>query len=96
MKLLKLKTKDPEQASTLLQEAISNELKLIQTGIDQLQAEIRTFEQKYRQSSKEFFRKYQQGKAGDQSDFIDWAGLYQLLLDLRQESLQLKEIEICN
>lgn len=96
MKLLKLKTKDPGQAATLLQEAISNELKLIHTGIDQLQVELRTFERKYHRSSKEFYRKYQEGKTTDQPDFIDWAGLYQLLLDLRQESRHLKEIEICN
>ncbi len=96
MKLLKLKTKDPGQAATLLQEAISNELKLIETGIEQLQIELRTFEHKYHQSSKEFFRKYQEGKTTDQADFIDWAGLYQLLLDLQQESHQLKEIKICN
>ena len=39
---------------------------------------MRRFERKYKLSSNEFYAKFEEGKFGDEDDFMLWSGIYEL------------------
>lgn len=52
---------------------------------------MKKFEQKYRLSTEEFYRKFKSGELGDDEDFILWSGIY----EMQQESnRRLAELEL--
>ena len=58
------------------------------SDIDALDALLRllaAYEQKYRMSSDEFFASYLAGRMEDSKDFVEWAGVYQHYISLKQE-----------
>ena len=95
MSQIVLKAKKSLNTTNLVKGAIENELKLIKNSLAQLESEIKDFEKKYKLTSKQFYANYQKGKTSDDLDFIDWAGKYQLFLDLKEQYDQLKELQIC-
>lgn len=96
MKKIVLKTKDSNIAAPLVEEAIKNEVKLIRNGINNIRKNLDRYEQKHGYKTEEFFEMYKQGKTTDEADFVDWAGEYQLLLELTKELDNLEGIEICS
>lgn len=44
---------------------------------EDIEAELRKFEERYGLSSAEFYDKYNRGEMGDSEDVIEWAGLYE-------------------
>ncbi len=44
--------------------------------------ELQQFEQRFGMDSATFYQRFQAGKLGDGMDFFEWAGLYELKLDL--------------
>lgn len=59
----------------------------IKREIALMETDIKKFEQKYKMSSKKFYRDFENGKLGDSKDFILWSGIYEMLLN-RKEKLQ--------
>jgi hypothetical protein len=51
-------------------------------GIEGLRQQLREFERQYNMDSAFFFEQFNQGKLGDSSDFVVWAGLYEVSLEL--------------
>lgn len=47
---------------------------------DELTERLRAYEKKYGYSTFEFYRRYRDGKMGDDDDLMMWAGLYHLYL----------------
>ena len=45
-----------------------------------LRTDLQTFEEKYRLSSEEFYRRYERGELGDDEDFMLWAGMIEMLV----------------
>ena len=64
---------EEEGAATLRQEADA-----CQVQLRQLQADLREFEQKYQQSSAEFYQQFQAGQTSDAMDYVEWASLIQM------------------
>jgi hypothetical protein len=89
------KSPDPSQGLPLIKEALANERKLLLSGIQTLEKDLSAWEEKYKKSSADFFAQYQQGELGDSLDFVDWAGQYQLLQDLKKHLSKIEEIEVC-
>ena len=56
--------------------------KVKKIGFKGLVNHLRDFETRYGMSSAEFFSKFSTGALGDAGDFITWAGLYEMYLDL--------------
>jgi hypothetical protein len=56
----------------------------------QIQCELSRFEEKYRMSSGDFYKKFESGKMGDLAEFFEWVGLYEnfLLYNDRIRSLE--------
>ena len=44
-----------------------------------LRTDLQAYEEKYRLSSDEFYRRYERGEMGDDEDFMLWAGLVEML-----------------
>jgi len=55
-----------------------------------LRTDLQAYEEKYRLSSDEFYRRYARGEMGDNEDFMLWAGLVEMLAsnEKRLQSLE--------
>ena len=56
--------------------------------IRRLDKALRKFERTYKKESPAFFRKFKEGKLGDEMDFVEWSSLYQMrnrLLEKKKE-----------
>lgn len=79
----------------LLQLAVAHELRLLDIGIERTQERLRHFEQTFQQDSADFYRAFERGEAGDDMEFITWAGEYETLRQLQQDSHELQEMQVC-
>jgi len=57
--------------------------------IGRMQFALQKYEIKYNMTSKEFYRKLENGEVGDDRDFVMWSGIYELLLDSKKQLSQL-------
>jgi hypothetical protein len=55
-------------------------LKAQRVTFTELSERLKSYEQKYGYSTVDFFRRYQDGKLGDEDDLMMWAGIYHLYL----------------
>jgi hypothetical protein len=55
-----------------------------------LKLDLAALEKQYQMTSKEFYQQFSQGILGDESDFIVWSGLYEMLL---QNEANLQELK---
>ncbi len=53
--------------------------------IERMQFALQKYETKYNMTSKEFYRKLENGEVGDDRDFVMWSGIYELLLDSKKQ-----------
>jgi hypothetical protein len=54
--------------------------KPVKLSFEDLNQKLREYENKYGYSTIEFYRQFQNGALGDDSDLLLWAGLYHLYL----------------
>jgi hypothetical protein len=59
---------------------MSKTLKLQKVDFSELTRMLEKYEQKFGYSTIEFFRRYSDGKLGDDDEFMMWAGIYHLYL----------------
>jgi hypothetical protein len=62
----------------------------LQKGIPNLRLDMKQFEEKYRMSTEEFYRRFEQGISGDSEDFIVWSGIYEMFRENEQRLRELK------
>ena len=62
----------------------------LKNGINNIEIDLREYEQKYQLSSNEFHSKFLNGELGDSDDFMVWAGIYEMQLANREK---LNELE---
>ncbi len=63
----------------VIRKIYSREIRRIKIGIKRLQNQIITFENQYNLSSDAFLIQYEDGKLGDDIDFIEWAATIEML-----------------
>jgi hypothetical protein len=70
------------QVSDLMERTLAkllrHEADACQGQLNQLQADLREFEQKFQRSSAEFYEQFQAGQIGDVMDYVEWASLIQM------------------
>lgn len=71
-----------EEFQQALQEAWENGSPL--DDLLEITWQLAELEQKYSMKSAEFIEKFRRGEMGDEMDFIWWASIYDLYLDLRE------------
>ena len=52
--------------------------------LNQLQADLAEFEQRYGLSSDAFYRRFQTGQTDDRMDYVEWASLVQMTRNLQK------------
>ncbi len=90
-----VKSKTAANVKRLLQLAIEQELRVIKLGIEKTNQNLQRLEGQFGIKSPEFYKAFQDGKMGDQIDYIKWAGEYETLQALQQDYTELLEIQLC-
>ena len=78
----------------LVSGALERERRVLQSAIEKTQQNLAVFEKKYSKSSAQFFEDYKHGTIGDSDNTIDWAGEYQIYLDLKNKIDSLEDIVV--
>jgi hypothetical protein len=71
---------------------IERENKICDLAIQQLTNKCRVLEEKYKLSSNDFFKLFQEGKMGDEQDFFEWKALIEGMEEWRHTKEGLKEL----
>ena len=90
---------EPQNANNvknLVKSAVENELKIIEFGITKTKRKLAELENKFGTDSGSFYRKFNEGKMGDDIEYIRWAGEYETLQQLQRDYGDLVEIELCS
>ncbi|MEK6765868.1 MAG: hypothetical protein AABY49_06580 [Planctomycetota bacterium] len=58
--------------------------------IKRLNRELKKCERRYKADSSVFFKKFKEGRAGDDLDFIEWASLFQIRTRLLEKKTELE------
>lgn len=95
MSQLIINAKNSKHLKVLITGALENQLKLIKLGISKTEKILREFENRFKMPSDQFFNLYQNGRFGDESDYMKWAGEIETLNRLKSEMTELLEVEIC-
>lgn len=82
--------------NNILSQALERERKILISAIEKTKLHLAEFEQKYSDSSSQFYDRYLKGLAGDSDDIIDWAGEYQIYLKLIDKLSSLEDIVFAN
>ena len=88
---------EPQNANnvkSLIKSAVENELKIIGFGIDKTKKRLEELEKKFGMDSGNFYRKFNEGKMGDDLEYIRWAGEYETLQQLQRDYSDLTETEL--
>jgi hypothetical protein len=74
-----------ENTKRLVSFVLENELRIIKFGMNKTLNQLKLFERKFGTNSSEFYKKFNAGDMGDDSEFIRWAGEYETLQKLQQD-----------
>lgn len=64
-----------EEAIPLVRDSVNREIILLESRINLIKKEIEQFEEKYKMTSSEFQKKFDDGELGDSMDLFEWWGL---------------------
>ena len=90
---------EPQSAKnveSLVKSAVENELKIIEFGIAKTKKKLAELEKKFGMNSRNFYKKFNEGKIGDDIEYIRWAGEYETLQKLQRDYGDLVETELCS
>lgn len=59
----------------------------VSNQIQDLEHQLRDFEEKYQMSSKQFHQRFQAGELGDSMDFFEWNTYYEILVNVQSEAI---------
>ncbi|MCI5211685.1 MAG: hypothetical protein D3910_23550 [Candidatus Electrothrix sp. ATG2] len=63
------------------QNIIAYQVSELQKSLLNIRLDLKGFEEKYNQSTEDFYQQYEQGLTDDSEDAMLWAGLYEMLRD---------------
>jgi len=66
-------------SETFAQNVIAYQIAELRRGILNVRLDLKEFEEKYRLSTEDFYRQFNQGAMDDREDYVVWAGLYEIL-----------------
>ena len=92
MSVLTLTSSRQRPLRPLVEAAIHNELRRLQTGIQRTEPRLQTYERRYGFSSQEFLRRYENDKLPETLVFAEWVGECRLLERLKEKADTLHEI----
>lgn len=92
-----LKTDYPDRVTELIKRAIAAELDRLEKSLKFTQNKLSFFEEKYNQPSHQLKNRLRaEDMEGGDLEYLEWAGEYQLFLDLKEQIKILKSLEYVN
>ena len=89
-----LKAKEPDKTAGILFEAIETEVRRLQYSLNLAKKRLKKFEKKYNVSSEKFYSEWSaEDLKGQDMEYIEWSGEYQMVLQLNERLFALKNIE---
>jgi len=96
MGVIKLEVPDVAAAIGVLEPLLKRKKLLLERSIFETTKKLSDFEEKKGMSSKEFFKTFEEGLAGDDQDVMIWAAEYEVLGFLEKERIIIKRmLESC-
>jgi hypothetical protein len=92
MEVLKDASVDADQFGKVLDKLLEAILDQHKTRLVRYIDEMKHFELRYRMDTADFYQQFQAGVLGDNMDYFEWAGLYELREDLLQKIQKLESV----
>lgn len=93
---IRLISKQNRQIKPLMEAALANELRLLETGIRQTEEKLQEFEKKYQMLTQDFISRYENDEFKEIMDFVEWVGESRLLQCLREKAETIRDIRFAN
>lgn len=81
---------DEHEFELVLDKVLDNALSQYHLRLERYNRELHAFEIQFAKASETFYQDFQKGHLGDEMDFFEWAGLYELRQDLLQKIQRLE------
>jgi hypothetical protein len=92
LELLKHAYPDEVELDQILGKLLDAALSQHRLRLERYEHDLREFEDRYGMESATFYRRFEAGELGDAMDFFEWAGLYELRLDLGEKIRRLESV----
>jgi hypothetical protein len=92
LEVLKDASVDANQFERVLDKLLEATLDQHKTRLARYIDEMKRFEQRYGMDTVNFYQQFQAGVLGDNMDYFEWAGLYELHEDLLQKIQKLESV----
>lgn len=89
--LLQNVTLDESELDLILDKLIDVTLSQHRQRLDRYRRDLSTFETRYGMDSATFYRRFEAGDLGDDMDYFEWSGLWELYQDLQEKAERLEE-----
>ena len=76
----------------IVENALANELRLQEAGIQRTEQRLREFEARYQMTTDEFLHRYESNQLGETLEYAEWIGEYRLLQRQRDKADTLRGI----
>lgn len=80
----------------LVEAAIHNELRILESGIRRTTHKLQKLETQHGMTSEEFVRLYEQNQMKENLEFAEWIGEYRLLKRLQEKEQTLREVQFAD
>jgi len=90
LKVLQEVVPHDRQADLLLEKLLAEIARQYRVRLERYERDLRGFEQHHGLPSAEFYEQFEAGQLGDDVDFFEWAGLYELWRILQQKVQRLE------
>lgn len=80
----------------LVEAAIENELRILETGIRRTEQRLQAFEDRHALSTEAFLRKYENDELPETLEYAEWIGEHRMLERLQEKAATLREIRFAD
>lgn len=80
----------------LIEAALNNELRLLESGIQRTEKNLQSFESRYGMATEEFIKRYENDELNETLEFAEWIGEYRMLNRLQEKTLTLREVQFAD
>lgn len=92
LKVLQEVVPHDRQGDLLLDKLLAEIARQYRIRLERYERDLRSFEQRHGLLSAEFYERFEAGLLGDEMDFFEWAGLYELWHILQEKVQRLEAI----
>lgn len=90
LELLKDTYSDAEEFDLIIGKLLDVALSRHRLMLEKYEQDLRVFEQRYQMTSESFYFQFEAGEVGDDVDFFEWSGLYELYQTILKKIRQLE------